>query len=617
MIRIFLLFFFLCSQSAYAQLIIRPILNVKDLHPSKQRILEIQPAGLPFWDDFSRSKDNPDSLQIWGNDTTRLWNYVTSQDVLINSTLAINPPSFGVATFDGLKADGSFHGTEVGLTDQLQSDTINLFGKANVILSFFWQGGGNVEIPDKADSLILEFFQPEVEAEENNWQQVWGVGGEDLDQDSIFTQEAIFVPSRFLTDKFMFRFRSYGDQDGPFDAWHIDWIYMNEFRQDDSFFYRDQGFNLQLTSPFSPYRSLPVSQFKQNPVELSNSMETGVFNLEDEPDLIGPTAEYILVLRETTSGTLLDSVFYGNQEPLSFNPDPLKMTGKRVLEFDGINLSTLPDLDSAIIEAKAYFRSSDDGFLDGSNIDLKINDTVRATYLLHNYFAYDDGTAEYAVGTNISGGQVAVLYWLPNADTLTAIDIYFPNIAPISTGTALNLRVWKTLDRETEPLRSEVITVFTGERIDQFTRYKLRQPVVVSDTFFIGYEQNKNEYVGVGFDRSSPAGTEYIWENKTGQWEQNQRLRGALMMRPVFAAPDSIVTQVTEPLPITAYPNPTNGLLRIKGRYDAITITDFSGRVMLAEPAERVHDLSKFSKGLYLLTVHKKDGDLTVKIVKQ
>ncbi|MEP5103616.1 MAG: T9SS type A sorting domain-containing protein, partial [Ekhidna sp.] len=248
-------------------------------------------------------------------------------------------------------------------------------------------------------------------------------------------------------------------------------------------------------------------------------------------------------------------------------------------------------------------------------INLRVNDTVRTQNLLSNYYAYDDGTAEYAVGTNINGGQVAVEFWLEQSDTLTHVDIHFPNIDPPSANSALQLQIFKNLDAE--PIRSQSINVINGSKINQFARYKLASPLILSDTFYIGYQQSKNEYIGVGFDRSNPAASEYIYENKTGQWEQNTRLIGALMIRPIFERIDSLVLANEKKLVSKVYPNPTNGVLHIEGSYHSISLRDFSGRTILHQTKVSSHDLSSLKSGLYLLTIHRKEGDQTLKIIKQ
>ncbi|MEQ6165872.1 T9SS type A sorting domain-containing protein [Ekhidna sp. MALMAid0563] len=603
--------FVLAVQLGFTQLTIKPIL--KPEQSTRARTGATQTVNLPFWDDFSITSDSPDSIRVWGNDTTLQWNYDLSKDVYVNATLAVNPPTYKVATFDGLDANGGFHaGSDIGLADQLVSDTIDLQGRANVVLSFYWQAGGHVEIPEEGDSLILQFYSPNITTNEG-WRTVWSKDGGDLesDQDSVFTQVAVEVASTFLTQEFVFRFQSYGDKDGPFDAWHVDWIYLNENRQNDDFYYLDRGLTGQLTSPIAPFKSIPIHQFKLNEAEFTNSQFVQGFNLDEQ---LQPT-EYILVIKDLNNGNRIDSLEYGDKDPLFANPDPLKTSVERFIELSGIDLSTIPNEDSINLLSEVYLESSDDDFLDGTNINLRINDTIRSQYLLHNYYAYDDGTAEYAAGTNISGGQVAIKFWLEQPDTLTYVDIHFPNIDPPSNGSALDLRIFKDLNDE--PIQSQNISVINASALNQFTRYKLSRPLVLADTFYLGYQQSKNEYIGVGFDRSSPEASQYIYENRTGQWEQNTRLTGALMIRPVFATVDSLVLTARPEPKLKVYPNPTTGLVSIDGTYESISVIDFSGKKLLSEKAQSLHDFRNLKAGLYLLTIHRKEGDQTIKIIKK
>lgn len=599
---------------SFGQLTIKPI--VQQTKSVQARVAKTQlttPSKLPFWDDFSITTNSPDSIRIWGSDTASQWNYELSKNVFVNATLAINPPSYKVATLDGLDANGAFHGAEKGLTDELVSDTINLAGKANVVFSFYWQAGGNVEIPEEGDSLVLQFHNPNAEGEK--WITQWLVDGKEIvnGEDSVFTQKTITIPSQYLTQKFLFRFRSYGDQDGPFDAWHLDWIYLNDNRTNDDFYYLDRGLTGQLTSPLAPFKSVPTHQFQSNVSDLSSSQIVQAFNLDKQ---IQPT-EYILVINNGNNGDRIDSVEYGTKDPLLNNESPFRVTNQRYITLDELDLTTIPTQDSLTIISEVYLEDSDDDFLDGSNVNLKINDTIRTQYLLHNYYAYDDGSAEYAVGTNINGGQVGVKFWLEQTDTLTHVDIHFPNIAPASTGKPLKLKIFGRLDQD--PLREESISVINGQQINEFARYKLSKPIILSDTFFIAYQQSINEYIGVGFDRSNPEAAKYIYENRKGKWEQNNRLKGAIMMRPVFDTADSLVTALSDSPTASSfpYPNPTKGSLKITGTYIAITITDFSGKKCLHETSKPLHDVSDLPSGLYLLTIHRKEGDQTVKIIKK
>ena len=630
---VFLTISLLTVHLGLCQLTVKPILKNKtesDLRGRKgYRTKLVNPATLPFWDDFSITQNSPDSIRIWGNDTTLQWNHELSQDVFVNSTLAINPPSYRVATFDGLDVNGAFHTSPNPWADQLVSDTIDLQGRVNVVLSFYWQGGGNVELPEEGDSLRLQFYDPAI-PEADKWLTQWAVDGSDIvnGRDTLFTQVAVPVEGRFLTQDFQFRFQSFGDKNGPFDAWHLDWIYLNENRNDDDLYYDGEiNINSDIELFINPFKAIPFNQINEN--DFISSISTSVMNLGPPGaiDGIGPSITNTLTITEIETGNVISS-----NTPLSFvdpvnfvvnfvNQNPLEITAVNRLNTFNLNLQDLTARDSVVIELKVTLVRENTGgsevdFLDESIVDLRINDSITTRYLIHDHYAFDDGTAEFAIGTNINGGQVAAQFWLEEPDTLTHVDIYFPNIDPSSSGRQLTLKVFENLDGG-DPVRSQQINIENGTEIDEFTRYQLQFPVLLTDTFFVAYQQNINEYIGVGFDRSNPEASKYIFENRSGQWERNESLSGAIMIRPVFTSSVLLPTNVQKVEALKVYPNPTSGILKIEGVYESISIVDFSGKKWMEEPSKPAHDLRGLSQGLYLLTIKKREGSQTLKIIKQ
>ena len=129
------------------------------------RLEEDDPLTLPFWDDFSWSRLVPD-ITLW-QDT-----------VEISASIGINPPTFNVATFDGVKLNGTpysfgFGDFESGDTDKLTSRPIDLSGlttaeKNTVYLSFFFQKQGIGEQPDDQDGLRVEFLS--ITETDTTWQ---------------------------------------------------------------------------------------------------------------------------------------------------------------------------------------------------------------------------------------------------------------------------------------------------------------------------------------------------------------------------------------------------------------------------------------------------------------
>jgi len=105
------------------------------------------PIELPFADDFSATDVYPDS---------NLWE---DQYVFVNKVMAVNPPTIGVATFDGLDDEGNpYQGFSVDNApcDTLTSKEINLSSfttNNNVYFSFFYQAGGYADFPNPNDTL--------------------------------------------------------------------------------------------------------------------------------------------------------------------------------------------------------------------------------------------------------------------------------------------------------------------------------------------------------------------------------------------------------------------------------------------------------------------------------
>ncbi len=611
---------FLGILSATAQLYLKPI---DDLVESGARItnnseIRFKQNTLPFWDDFSISTDgNLDSIRVWESDTTRQWDLENSHGVFVNSTLAINPPSYGIVTFDGLDENGQFHGSVQGLTDELVSDELDLSNYSqsdDIYLSFYWQAGGNVEAPDKGDSLTLAFHK--IVDNTAVWETIWSMDGADVTSDSLFFQEVVQLEERFISSNTRFKFSAYGDQNGPFDAWHIDWVYMNANRGNDDFYYEDVSINGDLSLLFGPFKSIPKAHFAmKNFITLAKS---SAMNLNPEPDRIGLDLNYIMEISDQT-----ENIFFTKKtriiEIFSFlNEDPLVINARGSIDFGEVSLTGIRSNDFILIEAKASVDATNVEFLDNGPVNLRINDTVRTEYRIQDSYAYDDGTAEFAAGINTSGGQISLQYWVQSPDTLTHIDLYIPNITPSSANKSLELRVFEDLS-ENILLAKRTVEIETATAINQFTRYALNRPIIVSDTFYIGYQQDVNEYIGVGFDRSNPIAASYVYENLNDQWVQNDRLKGALMIRPVFKSGFDIVAnaKTTFENKLAVYPNPITDVFRISGNYHRIVLSDVSGKVLINDQKRDAYTIRSFPNGIYFLIIYTSEGVFRKRIVKR
>ena len=201
--------------------------------------------------DTSLSLYLSDTLEFINPDTTSLWvdNYV-----YINNSYPIEPPSIGVATFDGLDQFGTpyssipfFWGPADCLTSKpinFDADTITIGD--SVYLSFWYQGKGHGDIPNPEDSLTLEFY-----GKDSIWHNIWSVPG-----DSTAEFEQVLIPVRdslYFFDAFQFRFLNYASLSGNNDHWHLDYVILDENRTDTNFFFRDIAVSVAPTTILKNY----------------------------------------------------------------------------------------------------------------------------------------------------------------------------------------------------------------------------------------------------------------------------------------------------------------------------------------------------------------------------
>ncbi len=157
------------------------------------------PASLPWSDNFPSTK----------LDTIK-WNFNGGPAEL--NSLGTNEPSSPYSL--------NLNGNERG-GDEVQSQAIDLSGKAYVMLSFYYQrtGGGNA--PESGDDLWVDYYD-----NSGNWvnlKQYLGSGS----SMSSYMQEQILLPATAMHARFKIRFRNVGTP-GPNDDWFIDNVAIAE-----------------------------------------------------------------------------------------------------------------------------------------------------------------------------------------------------------------------------------------------------------------------------------------------------------------------------------------------------------------------------------------------------
>ncbi len=590
------------ATEALAQLHLVGLPRTQSFHQARTRNTELT---LPFWDDFSFTDGNVPLDSLWLN----------SSAVWINDGLGINPPSLRIATLDGTDATGKpYSVTDVlakGYADNLESqvvriDQVDPAERNSVYLSFFFQLRGRGEAPDLGDLLILQ-----MKTAEERWETVWSAENTGDFAPDQFYQVLLPIESRFFHDQFQFRFQNFARLSGPYDTWHLDYIYLNKGRSQTDLSYPDRTLASNLGSIFPNYRAIPKKHFFQSDAGLVKPDFT-IHNLR-----LGN-------LQPLNYFTFAEVTTYANDESTTASAtlDTDNTLGSidggehRLVEAEANGLIDLltDTADSLHIALKLGMNTKDnllpdeDGDYDAvkfAPIDFRSNDTLRAEYWLSSYYAYDDGTAEYGAGLNQPGAQLAYEFNLVGApfDSIGALDLYFPRFGD-ETSQLIELRIWRNLtDDPDDILYRETVTVHRSSQ-NVFWRKKLTEVVRVPARFYVGWRQSTAATLAAGLDKNTDSGDKMFF-NVAGSWEQNTQVTGSLMIRPVLGkGREGVEVGVEETNTAFIFPNPSNGTFHINGTVSQLVLLDLSGKPLSChriEGRDQTSFQTEAANGLYIV----------------
>ena len=576
--------------------------------------------NLPIWEDFSTSNQIPNA-DLW----------VNSENVQISNGLGSNLPSTNIATFDGLDVNGNPYSTDasdVDFTDSLTSLPVDLSivpiaERNTVYLSFFYQKKGKGEIPDDEDFISLDFL-----AADSTWVRIWPSDPSFLEPNTdIFTRVMIPVVDSMFHNAFQFRFRSFGRRNGPFDTWNIDYIYFDKGRSFNNFDFLDRAITGEPSKIFRNYTAIPLRQLFANPGQITDSSFIQLINYETSQPVQG--IEYSALLVNSISGNLIESLV--DKKALVIQSlQKLMLDAPKIDVQNLLNQTTGPD-DSLYVDLLYFVDTGDTLLIDAidpgtgdttyiASIDLRVNDTISRSFIFDDFYAYDDGTAEFGAGINQTNGQLAYQFFIDEIDTIVSLDMYFPNIGTASAGLPIEVFILSNLDGsdESELFRRSFTVQASG--INEFRKYQIIPPVVVSDSIFIGYRQTSDDFIPLGLDKNNDSG-DNIYFNVSGTWEKNVDVIGSLMLRPRFGSGDLITSLDTGTIPenVNIYPNPVSHMLKINGPYESIRVYNLTGRQVLAlyfGENRKELDFSILPNGLYLIEIKNKDRIQIEKIIK-
>lgn len=542
---------------------------------------------LPFIDDFSRQGIYPfDSL--WED-----------KDVFINSTFADSPFTIGVATFDGLDYAGRPHdslSSADAIADYLTSrpiDLSGLSGNTSVWLSFLYQPQGLGDIPEANDSLILQFKDTS-----GAWIRQWAKEGK---ADTVFSRVNInILDNAFLYKGFQFRFFNIATVNGNRDHWHLDYVILNKNTViNDSI--RDNAFINNKGSLLTEFSAMPYRHY----ASLANPSAAIIPTIIDSVRNINYGGTAITYVAEI----LNEQGFV----QFASTPSTQGSASRTDIEFStplSYSFPTNLNVDSTSFLLKTYFSQP------GINTNA-YNDTSYHTQNFHNYYAYDDGSAEVAYGiTGNTDVKMAYQFDVKMADTLRGVQIYF-NPVGLNVHTKLfQLAYWSSVNvgANTDNLVYRMINQKPAnvDSINGFATYLFDELLVVpAGPAYVGIIQNEPQTLyGIGLDRNTDSRSKMFY-HVDGFWYQTQ-VKGSWMIRPLFGDTLGSLVSVADlngsVQPYSVYPNPAQDRVELRvddNNSDLFTyeIVDLIGKVHLRDEFRRSVglDVSSLNPGMYIV----------------
>jgi hypothetical protein len=617
---------------------------------------EVQPLRLPFFEDFSNYTGYPNE------------NLFIDKQAFVNNTFPVFPPTIGVVTLDALNEYGEVYphlGTTSRGADTLTSRFIRLdslfvgeTGKEitpadSLYFSFFFQPGGvNVagnsgEVigsqPNKNDSLVLEFGYTKEGI--TYWDHVWATPGfnvsEWISENPFQYFKQILIPithNNYLCDSFQFRFRNYASLEpqpgitgweGNVDQWHIDYIRLDVNRNINDAFSDDLAFVSPTTSFLKNYQAMPWKQFQNT--DMNSNFTNQLTNLNNPIDPNNPnnpnygirTSKYQYTI--TLNGNIEAQYASGSIDIRPYYTHGIQIYPSQASPTISYKPNSLKDTATFVITHV---------FQNDAGIDIyPQNDTCVFEQKFANYYAYDDGTAEYGYCLNnqYNIAYLAMKFPLHVQDTLSAVQMWFNHTKNDENKDAVfSIVVWKDADGEPGEVlykMDELRPQFSEQFLD-FVEYRFDKKFPVSGTIWVGFQQQGNVQLNIGFDQNNDA-REFFRYNTRGIWETSA-YKGVPMLRPMFGElkkPNSIdQTSVTSTTIL--YPNPANkqvtitnyALNQVQGRITSIEIFDIYGRKCHASRVtchENNIDISHFPAGIYFVRVTTENHAIeTLKLIK-
>ena len=461
--------------------------------------------------------------------------------------------------------------------------------------------------------------------EEFLWNEVWSSFGcnmrDWITENPLQYFKQVMIPitdERYFRDNFQFRFRNYASLEGPgwnsnCDQWNIDYVQLGLNRTLNDLYPNDVAFVTPSSSSLKEYQAMPWKQFRLS--DMITQFHNDLSNLSNSTKNTSYTFDIVKNHQQTIYEYPENN---GNATPyhldglhtLMYHAEPLLQTS---YDYDGA--------DSAVFTITHVFSMA------GGNDVCKSNDTSVFEQKFYNYYAYDDGTAEggislYSTATNPQL-SFAVKFTLAEPDTLQAVRFWFNHTLNSENAPSFTLMVWDDLDGKPGNVLYEQPTQLPEieEEYLDFVSYYLDEPLAVSGTFYVGYFQNHNTGLNIGFDQNNDA-SDKVFSRTAANWYESF-YKGAPMIRPVVGKSfDHYSVRPYNMSDIKIYPNPTHDKLYIQ--YNTETenlnyqILNMYGQCLEAGQLQSNElSLAPYANGVYFIRLFSKNQSVkTEKIIK-
>lgn len=470
------------------------------------------------------------------------------------------------------------------------------------------------------------------------WNEVWSTYGCNVEdwvaENPLDYFKQVMVPitdAQYLRNNFQFRFRNFASLDEDVltsgniigwssncDQWNIDYVRLNLNRRINDLYPNDVAYVSPSISTLKEYQAMPWKQFR--PSDMITNFHNDLSNLSSS---VKNTSYTYNIVKNHDQTIYVSPLNNENAEP--YYPHGLHDAQHHVspllemsYEYDGA--------DSAEFTITHIFS------MVGVNDERRSNDTSVFNQKFYNYYAYDDGTAEagYCLLSTMVNPEasLAVRFTLAEPDTLQAVRMWFNHTLGDENVEPFSLMVWADdgfcADGSPGPgtVLYEMPAQLPGfaENYLDFVSYYLEEPLYLSGTFYVGFYQNHDVQLNLGFDQNNDASGKFFY--RTAAYWYPSFYQGTPMIRPVVGKSfdhSGVPQHATRN--IRMYPNPTTGIVHIDTDMEEdvdYRITNVFGQcVETGRLYTKELSLERFPTGIYFIQLSADNQSIvTEKIIK-